>query len=316
MPTETTTDNYPLVSVICVTYKKFDYVFKALASILIQEYPNIELLIADDGSPNFPYNDIVSFISDRKNNNIKDIRILHSETNQGTVKNLNNAYKNAKGEYILQLAGDDEFYSSDVVTRIVHTFLEKDYDFFLTGRVCIDENDKVIKTIPSKFERKLISRLNTREKQYKAAALGEFYDVLRGSVTYFKKSFIDEWGYYDEKYRLFEDTPFYLNYLMKHSISFDFDIVSIKYRTDGVSNPNNPNPIFVNDVKLFHKTDMIKCADDYGSFFKKKIYYTIDRYYLKDWKSRLKLYFRHPFICLSNAIYQTKIKIADSFEQK
>ena len=309
MSSETITEKYPLVSVICVTYKKFNYVFKALASIVIQDYPNIELLIADDGSPNFPYDDIVSFISDRKNSNIKDIRILHSETNRGTVKNLNNAYKNAKGVYIVQLAGDDEFYSSDVVTKIVNTFLEKDYDFFLTSRVCIDENDEVIKTIPTKFERKLISRLNTKEKQYKAAVLGEFYDVLSGSVTYFKKSFIDERGYYDEKYCLYEDTPLYLNYLKKHSISFDFDIISIKYRTDGVSNPNNPNPVFVNDVRLFHKTDMLECANDYGSFFKKKINYTIDRYYLKDWKSRLKLYIRHPFICLSNVIYQIKTRI-------
>lgn len=309
MSANTLTDQSPLVSVICITYRKFNYVFKALGSILIQDYPNIELIIADDGSPDFPYDDISSYISENKGNNIKDIRILHSETNQGTVKNLNNAYKNAKGIYLIQLAGDDEFYSPNVVTQIVNTFIENNYDFFLTSRVCIDENDKIIKTTPSKFERKLISKLNTREKQYKAAALGEFYDVLRGSVTYFKKSFIEEWGYYDEKYYLFEDTPFYLNYLVKNSINFNFDIISIKYRDNGVSDPKNPNPIFVNDVKLFHETDMIKYSKDFGTFFYKKILYTIERYWTKDTHSILFLYIRHPIICLSNVIYQFKTKV-------
>lgn len=309
MSANTLANQCPLVSVICITYKKFNYVFKALGSILVQDYPNIELIIADDGSPDFPYDDISSYISENKGNNIKDIRILHSKTNQGTVKNLNNAYKNAKGIYLIQLAGDDEFYSSNVVTQIVNTFLENDYDFFLTSRVCIDENDKIIKTTPSKYERKLISKLNTKEKQYKAAALGEFCDVLSGSITYFKKSFINEWGYYDEKYYLLEDIPLYLKYLMKHCINFNFDIISIKYRNNGVSDKKNPNPIFVNDTKLFHKTDLLKCVNDYGPFFYKKIKYTIDRYYMKDLKSRLKLYIKHPLIFLTNVIYQTKTKL-------
>ena len=47
-------DNMPLVTIILMTYKKFDNIFKALDSVFCQTYSNIELIVTDDGSPNFP----------------------------------------------------------------------------------------------------------------------------------------------------------------------------------------------------------------------------------------------------------------------
>lgn len=56
----------PLVSVVTLTYKNFDYIYKTIDSVISQNYNNIEYIIADDGSENFPYEDINNYINNKK----------------------------------------------------------------------------------------------------------------------------------------------------------------------------------------------------------------------------------------------------------
>ena len=53
MNAETGSPKAPLVSCIVICYKKFEYLFDAIRSVLIQNYPRIELLVSDDASPDF-----------------------------------------------------------------------------------------------------------------------------------------------------------------------------------------------------------------------------------------------------------------------
>ena len=54
-----------------LTYKKFDYLYEALDSVFIQDYPNIEIIIGDDCSPEFPRKEIDQYIE-----SAQSIRIL------------------------------------------------------------------------------------------------------------------------------------------------------------------------------------------------------------------------------------------------
>ena len=42
----------PLVTTIILTYRRFEYLYYSLGSLLSQDYPRLEIIIADDGSPN------------------------------------------------------------------------------------------------------------------------------------------------------------------------------------------------------------------------------------------------------------------------
>lgn len=300
----------PLVSIVCLTYQKFERIYRTIDSILSQDYPRIQFIIADDGSDNFPYDEIQQYVNKNKKNNIKEFLVIHKEKNEGTVKNINNAYKKANGEYLVPIAGDDEFYSFDVISKIVNVFIEYEYDFFITSRARVDDDDNIIEISPTKFEKHVIkNKINTKKKQYKATVLGELFDVLSGSITYTQKAFLEKWGYFDERYYLLEDLPFYTQYLINNKISFAFDIVSIKYRKGGVSDLNNPHPLFLEDIKTYQSSDMVACENDYGAFFARKIKYTIRRFWIKEKKELLFLYISHPFIFLSNVVYQIKSRL-------
>ena len=77
----------PLVSCITTTYKKFNYLYQTLDSIFMQDYPNIEIIIGDDGSSDFPEQELKNYIEKHKGKNITNVVIHHEEKNRGTVSN-------------------------------------------------------------------------------------------------------------------------------------------------------------------------------------------------------------------------------------
>ena len=134
-------DERPLVTVVTATYKRFDTLFDSIDSVFNQDYPNIEYVITDDGSENFPYEKIKQYIDTLDNKNVKNVMILTAEKNRGTVKNLNNAYQRSNGKYIINLSCGDVFFSEDVVSKITKRFIEKKANVVVTSRVLYKEKN-------------------------------------------------------------------------------------------------------------------------------------------------------------------------------
>jgi glycosyltransferase involved in cell wall biosynthesis len=110
--------SYPLVSCITTTYNKYEYLYQTLDSIFAQDYPNIELVLGDDGSRNFPEQEIWDYICTHKGTNITNVVVLHEDENHGTVWNCSNCRDHASGTYIMGIASDDRFYDEHVVLSI------------------------------------------------------------------------------------------------------------------------------------------------------------------------------------------------------
>lgn len=83
--------NFPLVSVICLSYNHEAYVVEALDSVINQTYPNIELLIADDCSTD----NSVSVIQDWLQNH-PNVYFSANEKNLGNTKTFNQLAKKIK----------------------------------------------------------------------------------------------------------------------------------------------------------------------------------------------------------------------------
>jgi glycosyltransferase involved in cell wall biosynthesis len=93
-------NDYPLVTVITVTYNSAKYVRAAIESVLALDYNNIEYIIADDCSTDKTWSIISGY---------KDERIIafRNENNLREYNNRNKAIDLAKGEYLIFIDGDD-----------------------------------------------------------------------------------------------------------------------------------------------------------------------------------------------------------------
>jgi glycosyltransferase involved in cell wall biosynthesis len=97
-----------LVSVICVCYNHERFVKDAIQSVLDQSYKNIELIVIDDGSTDNSVEVIKSM----------NVRLIDLKQNRGYCKAFNEAWKVCNGDFIIDLAADDELMPDRVQTGV------------------------------------------------------------------------------------------------------------------------------------------------------------------------------------------------------
>lgn len=109
-------------TVIVVTYHPSrEKLLTTLNSIVRQQGVSFEIVIADDGSPDFFEQDIRAFMDDR---HFENYRIIAHEQNQGTVQNMLDAVNVAQGKYIKPISPGDDLYDSQTL-RDVFMQMEK-----------------------------------------------------------------------------------------------------------------------------------------------------------------------------------------------
>lgn len=243
-----------LITCVILTYNKFKYIYSALKSVMIQNYPSIELIVSDDGSEKFPRQDIKKFIEKYRSENLKKVLIIRNEVNLGTVKNFNNAILHSKGEYIIALASDDAFYEDCTIWKIVCRFQKTKANILCCRRINCQNGNKG-NILPNKHYISYLKKLDTPLKQYKAILTKRIYSAFCGASMYYDRNFLINRGLFDEKYTLLEDLSIVLQSTRQgEKIEIADDIISIYYRSDeGVSSIKNRNYLLENDdLKAFY----------------------------------------------------------------
>jgi glycosyltransferase involved in cell wall biosynthesis len=107
-------NSIPLVSVAVITFNQLSFLKECLKSILDQDYPNIEIIVADDGSTD----GTAEFLKEYAYSGINNFILRRSEINQGITKNCNLAYLACTGKYISLIAGDDLMLPGKLSTQV------------------------------------------------------------------------------------------------------------------------------------------------------------------------------------------------------
>jgi glycosyltransferase involved in cell wall biosynthesis len=93
----------PLVSIAIITYNQKEFLKECIESVLIQDYKNIEIVVADDSSSDGTQEMLLNYEQEYPNLFVLKL----AKENSGITKNHNVAHFACKGEYIAWLGGDD-----------------------------------------------------------------------------------------------------------------------------------------------------------------------------------------------------------------
>jgi len=116
-----TAQGTPLVSIVLPTYKRAHVLPLAIRSVLGQTYPNWELIVVSDNSPDNTEAVVKSFDDPR-------IRYFCNDPNLKLPRTLNRGFSLAKGDY-LTWTSDDNMLAPDAIARMVDALSGGEADF-------------------------------------------------------------------------------------------------------------------------------------------------------------------------------------------
>lgn len=191
-----------MVSVICLCYNHMPFVVESIQSVLEQTYPNVELIVVDDGSTDGSKETIENFLK-----LYTQVRFLNLPHNTGMCTAFNKGLRMASGEFVIDLAADDVLHPERILKQVkAFEKLDSSFGVVFSDAEIMDENGKHL--------RYWYNRSNNGRLQEKVPS-GNIYTEL------FKRSFIcsptmmtrkavyDELGGYDESLN-YEDFDFWV----------------------------------------------------------------------------------------------------------
>lgn len=214
---ESTSNNKGMISVIIPVYNCEETIDECIQSIKKQTYENWEIIIIDDGSIDNTYKKVDAWAK-------SDMRIkVFRQENQGSGSARNRGMKEAVGEYIAFLDGDDFWQNTYALKKIMDALTEVVCDVIGTF-YCYHKNGRFVE-IP-------------RHREYFALGeeAGKWIDFseeqdCHGFCSYlYRKNFLVENGIVFPSYRRFQDPPFLAEVLEKVKTYYVLPIEWSSYR--------------------------------------------------------------------------------------
>lgn len=124
--------DYPLISIVVPVYKVEKYLPRCVASLQAQDYPKLEILLVDDGSP-----DGSGAMCDAFAAADSRIRVIH-KSNGGLGSARNAGIEAARGEY-LAFVDSDDWVDGDAYSKLFALITRYNVQMAIAGRYDYDE---------------------------------------------------------------------------------------------------------------------------------------------------------------------------------
>lgn len=128
--------NEPKVSVVIPSYNKSSYISDTVQSVINQDYPDIEIIVVDNGSTDGTIQVLAELESKFQN-----LKFIKNESNLGPSGARNVGILASTGEYVFFLDGDDVFFPTKIRTQV--RLMETDMSLGLSLTSYLITNDHV-----------------------------------------------------------------------------------------------------------------------------------------------------------------------------
>jgi lipopolysaccharide biosynthesis protein/LmbE family N-acetylglucosaminyl deacetylase/GT2 family glycosyltransferase len=205
-------DSLPLISVITRTQNRPEFLREAIRSVAGQTYPNIELIVINDGGQ-----DCRSLVKEEAIGNIQQCHYEYIATNLGRSAAANLGLKYSHGEFIIFLDDDDFFEAHHINSLYEHLRVHKESIAAYSAVRCIDKNGKTINTFAEEFD----------PIQLYIDNFIPIHSVL------FKYNDLSKTCLFDENLELCEDWDFWIQLLQQGNFSF-LPTIGANYRIHNI----------------------------------------------------------------------------------
>jgi glycosyltransferase involved in cell wall biosynthesis len=210
----------PKVSVIIPNYNYSQYICEAVESVLLQTYPNVEIIIVDDGSKDNSL-EVLEKFGDK-------IKIL-AQQNAGVSVARNNGVANSNGEFIAFLDADD-IWLPEKIERQISLFLN-DKTLGLV-HVAVQDIDASGKNLGTHFDG-LSGEVSHELLLFKRAVI-----LGGGSGIMIPRKIFDEVGGFDLRLSTSADWDIFYQISSRYKVGFINEIL-LKYRLHGLNMHGN-----------------------------------------------------------------------------
>lgn len=213
------------VSVIIPTYKRANYICRAIDSVLNQTYSNVEVIVVDDNDSKSDDRKIMEKTMKKYNNNKKVLYLKHDKNMNGSAAR-NTGIKKSSGQFITFL-DDDDFYLKDRIKKLVN-LLENDdtYSAAYTGLIRII-NGKIVGMYDADLDGNLEEEL---------LKLNAFF--RSGSNIFFKKQVFDKIKGFDTEFKRHQDIEFMTRFFQYFKIKKLNEFLVVKDDSSRINSPN------------------------------------------------------------------------------
>lgn len=200
-----------LVSVVVLSYCSAETIAETLDSIKNQTYQNIELIIADDCSPDNSVETAEQWIEQNKGC-LALIKLVTARQNTGIPGNINRALKQATGDYLKLIAADD-YMTTDAIAEYVD-FCEKNPMAIPVAKAHLFSDEKAdFRDVQGYCDRCYEFLKKDYKEQYRMLLIQN--RIVAPAGSFYPMQVIRECKGYDEHYRWFEDYPMNLKVMRK-----------------------------------------------------------------------------------------------------